>query len=133
VRRGKLHGLTWARCALGIDLSQTAVGHACSHYANEKTKFRCTDATALEDAEDFDAIVSIETIEHLPDPESFVAQMADRVSADTQRPRAGPPGTGGDHRQLVRNGRPHVLSAPARRDPRAAAGALDASCEDPDF
>ncbi len=61
--------------ALGVDLSEDAVAHANERYANDRTGFLACDATRFEDAEGFDTIVSIETIEHLPDPEGFVERL----------------------------------------------------------
>ncbi|MCH8082649.1 MAG: class I SAM-dependent methyltransferase [Myxococcales bacterium] len=61
--------------ALGVDLSESAVAYATERYANERTGFLSCDAMQFEDAECFDTIVSIETIEHLPDPEGFVEHL----------------------------------------------------------
>lgn len=58
--------------ALGVDLSEAAVAYANDRYANDRTGFLACDAMRFEDAEGFETIVSIETIEHLPDPEGFV-------------------------------------------------------------
>ncbi len=61
--------------ALGVDLSEDAVAYANERYANDRTGFLACDAMRFEDAEGFDTIVSIETIEHLPDPEGFVERL----------------------------------------------------------
>jgi len=61
--------------ALGVDLSADAVGYADERYANDRTGYLACDAMRFEDAEGFDTIVSIETIEHLPDPEGFVERL----------------------------------------------------------
>lgn len=58
--------------ALGVDLSEAAVAYATRRYGNERTRFVAADATRFSDASGFDSIVSIETIEHLPDPRGFV-------------------------------------------------------------
>lgn len=60
---------------LGVDISQAAVDYALSHYAQDGTSYRCADAMKFSDDQGFDNIVSIETIEHLPDPQGF----ADRI------------------------------------------------------
>jgi SAM-dependent methyltransferase len=65
--------------ALGLDLSKSAVAYAEERYANERTTFRAGDAMRFEDPDGFDTVVSIETIEHLPDPEGFVARLAGLV------------------------------------------------------
>jgi len=61
--------------ALGVDLSEHAVAYATERYANDRTGFLACDAMQFEDAASFDTIVSIETIEHLPDPEGFVERL----------------------------------------------------------
>jgi SAM-dependent methyltransferase len=58
--------------ALGVDLSEDTVSYANERYANDRTAFLARDAMQFDDTEGFDTIVSIETIEHLPDPEGFV-------------------------------------------------------------
>jgi SAM-dependent methyltransferase len=61
--------------ALGVDLSEDAVAYASERYANDRTTFLACDAMQFEGGEGFDTIVSIETIEHLPDPEAFVERL----------------------------------------------------------
>jgi SAM-dependent methyltransferase len=61
--------------ALGVELCKDAVAYANDRYANDRTGFLACDAMQFEDAEGFDTIVSIETIEHLPDPEGFVERL----------------------------------------------------------
>jgi 2-polyprenyl-3-methyl-5-hydroxy-6-metoxy-1,4-benzoquinol methylase len=61
--------------ALGLDISEAAIAYARDHYENGRTAFRTGDAMCFEDPEGFDTIVSIETIEHLPDPAGFVERM----------------------------------------------------------
>jgi len=63
--------------ALGVDVSEGAVDYANQRYANERTQYQSHDAMTFEDRSGFEAIVSIETIEHLPNPAVFV----DRLSA----------------------------------------------------
>lgn len=65
-----------AATLLGVDISAAAIAHACEHYADDRLRFEVGDAMALEDSRGFDGIVSIETIEHLPDPVGFVARLA---------------------------------------------------------
>jgi SAM-dependent methyltransferase len=62
--------------ALGVDLSADAVAYGTRRYGNERTRFACADAMRFEDADGFDTVVSIETIEHLPDPHGFVGRIA---------------------------------------------------------
>jgi SAM-dependent methyltransferase len=61
--------------ALGVDLSQGAIAYAKRSYANERTRYLAADAMRFHDADGFDTIVSIETIEHLRDPAGFVERL----------------------------------------------------------
>lgn len=60
---------------LGVDVSPGAIDYAQEHSASERIHFQVADAMTFRDPEPFDSIVSIETIEHLPDPAGFVAQL----------------------------------------------------------
>ncbi len=62
--------------ALGIDLSEQAVAFATEHFASSNVSYRAANAMSFADPEGFDTIVSIETIEHLPDPATFCRQLA---------------------------------------------------------
>jgi len=61
--------------ALGVDVSPDAVAHATAHYAGPRARFVACDALALDDADGFDTIVSLETIEHVESPERLVAKL----------------------------------------------------------
>ncbi len=61
--------------ALGVDLSVEAIAYASRRYAGPRTGFASSDAMQFRDSQGFDTVVSIETIEHLPDPEAFVAHL----------------------------------------------------------
>lgn len=61
--------------ALGVDLSPEAIAYARRRYAGPRTDFAASDAMQFTDPRGFDTIVSIETIEHLPAPELFVAHL----------------------------------------------------------
>lgn len=65
---------------IGMDISETAVEHAAARYGDHSNlEFRVGDATAIDLADDsVDAIVSFETIEHLDDHASMMAEF-DRV------------------------------------------------------
>lgn len=52
--------------ALGIDLAPAQIEYAQRHYARPGLEFKVADVTALETSRQFDAVVSIEVIEHLP-------------------------------------------------------------------
>jgi SAM-dependent methyltransferase len=61
--------------ALGVDLSPDAIAYATHRYAGPHTEFARADAMEFSDPRGFDTIVSIETIEHLPAPDAFVAHL----------------------------------------------------------
>lgn len=56
----------------GIDLDGAAVAYAQAHYAHPRVHFEQADATTFNGGS-FETIVSLETIEHVPDPEAVVA------------------------------------------------------------
>ncbi len=64
-----------ARRVCGVDLSADAIAYANERYAHEKITFRCADAMTFQDSDKFSAIVSLETIEHLPDPAGFIRHI----------------------------------------------------------
>jgi SAM-dependent methyltransferase len=61
--------------ALGVDLASEAVAYARSHYADERVRYLEADGMQFEDAEGFDTIISLETVEHVPEPEAFFARL----------------------------------------------------------
>lgn len=68
------------RCAeavlvLGADISEEAIVYARRRYANDRVRFVTADACRFSDANGFDTIVSLETIEHLPDATGFVSHL----------------------------------------------------------
>jgi 2-polyprenyl-3-methyl-5-hydroxy-6-metoxy-1,4-benzoquinol methylase len=54
--------------AIGVDLAEEAVAYARQHYASGRCQFQRHDAMTFADAQGFDAVVSVETLEHVPDP-----------------------------------------------------------------
>jgi SAM-dependent methyltransferase len=56
--------------ALGIDLADAQIAYAQEHYTAPGRRFEAVDASRFRDREPFDAIVSIELIEHLPAEET---------------------------------------------------------------
>ena len=73
--------LTAAR-VVGGDASEEAIAYAARRYARPNVEFSVMDAAALplEDAS-FDVVCSFETIEHLPDRETYLAEVV-RVLRD---------------------------------------------------
>ena len=59
----------------GVDLSAEAVRYASERYASDRVSFVCRDAMTFASEDLFDTIVSLETIEHLPDPRGFVCNV----------------------------------------------------------
>lgn len=60
---------------LGVDRSEAAVAYARERYGGPGVEFRVADAFAFRDAEGFASIVSLETLEHLDEPERFLAGL----------------------------------------------------------
>src|SRR5262245_48361934 len=61
---------------LGVDLSREAIDYARIRYGGPGIEFRAADAMTFTDAEGFASIVSLETVEHLPEPGRFLARVA---------------------------------------------------------
>ena len=65
-----------ARRVVGVDVTREAIAYARARYAAPNVEFDDGDVQGLERADaEFDVVVSFETIEHVPDPERFVAEM----------------------------------------------------------
>ncbi len=63
--------------ATGVDISEHAVGYANEHYRAERVAFAVHDAMQYADPDGFDTIVSLETIEHVPDPPGLIRHLFD--------------------------------------------------------
>jgi 2-polyprenyl-3-methyl-5-hydroxy-6-metoxy-1,4-benzoquinol methylase len=61
---------------IGVDLEAEAIAYARDRYRNDRLAFQCGDAMEFHDAQGFDTVVSLETIEHVPDPVGLVAHLA---------------------------------------------------------
>ena len=72
--------------ALGVDRSPDAIAYARARYGNARTSFLVADAMGYEDHQRFDTIVTLETIEHLPDPKGFLRRLvpAQQISSRIQ-------------------------------------------------
>lgn len=71
--------LQWGAAeVVGIDISKTAIDAAEEAYRDhDNVRFVCEDAlTYLENTdEEFEVVVSVETVEHVPDPEAFLKAL----------------------------------------------------------
>jgi len=61
--------------ALGVDLAEGAVAHARECYAGGRVDYRSGDGMAFEDEHGFDTVVSLETVEHVPDPRALLGRL----------------------------------------------------------
>lgn len=61
--------------AVGVDLSADAIEYARTRYAHPRTRYEVGDALQFASDFPFDTAVSLETIEHLPDPEAFLTNL----------------------------------------------------------
>lgn len=62
---------------VGVDVASAAVDYARRHYGGRGVRFEQEDAFSFRDTWGFDTIVSLETIEHLPDPAAIVRRFVD--------------------------------------------------------
>lgn len=60
---------------VAVDNDAGAIDYGRKTYANPKVRFLQSDAYAFHDAIGFSTIVSLETIEHLPDPQKFATSI----------------------------------------------------------
>lgn len=67
-------GPTWI-VGIGVDVSPEAISYANATYAHERIRFELGDAMLYEDPDGFDTIITLETIEHLPNPRRFVERL----------------------------------------------------------
>ncbi|SDI57281.1 Methyltransferase domain-containing protein [Pseudomonas flavescens] len=61
---------------IGIDIDPEAIAYAQANYQKANLRYLCANAETFADSEGFDSIVSLETIEHLPDPIRLVDNYA---------------------------------------------------------
>lgn len=67
----------------GVDISEESVAYAKTYYQLPNIHFVQSDAYKFAWAEGaYDAIISFETLEHVPDPRALVAKMADGLKKD---------------------------------------------------
>lgn len=69
-----------AASVTGIDLSEQTIAYARERYAAPAIEFLASDGMKYEPPRPFDVVVSLETIEHVPDARGFVARLASFVA-----------------------------------------------------
>ena len=60
---------------VGVDISQEAINYASERYAHQDTAFICNDLMFYSTNERFMNIVSLETLEHVEDPEAVIMRL----------------------------------------------------------
>jgi len=60
---------------VAVDNSVQAIGYAEKHFRDPSIEFICNDAMKFNDEQEFDTIVSLETIEHLENPKAFIRKL----------------------------------------------------------
>ena len=72
-----------AKRVLGVDLAPEAIEYSRIHYEDDSVSFSVMDCASLGfPDETFDAVVSLEVIEHLADPEPYLSEMRRVLKAD---------------------------------------------------
>jgi len=61
--------------AVGVDISAAAVEYATRRYHCERVSYVCSEALEFQPGEQFNNVVSLETIEHVDDPEGLLAHL----------------------------------------------------------
>ena len=61
--------------AVGVDLSEEVISYARDRYAGPRVEFRFANALSFQDPDGFDTIVSLETIEHVRNPELLIENL----------------------------------------------------------
>jgi cyclopropane fatty-acyl-phospholipid synthase-like methyltransferase len=65
-----------------VDISEEAIGYGRKRYAHPFLEFICSDVMDFSDRDLFDTIVSLETIEHVKDPQNFIKKMHGLLKKD---------------------------------------------------
>ncbi len=64
---------------VGVDLSESVVRYAEERYGDDRVRYVCSDAMRFEDERGFDTVVSLETVEHVPDPVALFERLVGLV------------------------------------------------------
>ena len=71
-----------AETIIGVDICADTIAYARARYGKDGIEFCVADANSFENASEFDCVVSLETIEHLPEPSRFVRNMTRSLRPD---------------------------------------------------
>jgi SAM-dependent methyltransferase len=63
--------------ATGVDLAPEAIQYARNRYADDRIQFKQHDAMTFSDESGFDTVVSVETVEHVPDPQGLITHLVE--------------------------------------------------------
>lgn len=69
---------------LGVDIDPQAIAYAQAHYQRPNLRYQCANAELFSHDCAFDNIVSLETIEHLPNPQALIANCIRLLATDGQ-------------------------------------------------
>lgn len=61
--------------AVGVDISAAAVEYATQRYSRERVSYVCSEALEFLPGEQFNNVVSLETIEHVDDPDGLLRHL----------------------------------------------------------
>jgi SAM-dependent methyltransferase len=61
--------------AIGVDISELAIAYAKKRYGSHQVTFACSSATEFRPGTLFETVVSLETIEHVPDPQAVLRHL----------------------------------------------------------
>jgi SAM-dependent methyltransferase len=71
-----------ARRFVGVDIDADAIAYAREHYERPDVAYVASNAMTFRSDAPFDTVVSLETIEHLPDPHGFLDNLLGLVTTD---------------------------------------------------
>jgi 2-polyprenyl-3-methyl-5-hydroxy-6-metoxy-1,4-benzoquinol methylase len=60
----------------GVDISDSAIAYARKRYTDRRIHYSCEDATRFRGLGAYHTIVSLETVEHVPQPAAFVSHLS---------------------------------------------------------
>jgi len=69
-----------AKSVVGVDISQESINNASKNFSSEDITFICSSAEEIAIEEKFDLIVSLETIEHIPDQIQYLRNLKSLLS-----------------------------------------------------